>query len=278
MQILFLDDSARDRLIGLGGFAIDASQCREFSADLLAVKKRHGVPAEVELKWSPPRNHFLRTEFTGNRNDLCRDSVALLDAHKATVFVALHVTSECHGPKEHGWDQQRTRAWAFEEQLKYLSERFHRPYLEGLNDIGLIICDEYQRRGDEEEIIQSFSTVLNFGTQFENLDRLIANPLTTSSVNSPHVQVADLVTGIVVGGLVGSVYAIDQMPGLFRRFLLNPFEDENLVACSYTRAVTGYGIKVFPRSQDHLTSQLLEPFDSDHHVTREGIVDGLLDT
>ena len=274
MQILFLDDSARDGLIGMGGFALDAAQCRNFSLALRIVKKRHKVHTAVELKWSPPRDHFLRTEFAGKREDLNRDAISLLETHGATVFAAVHVTSECHGPKDYGWDHERTRAWAFEEQLKYLAERFQRPFLEGLDDIGLIICDEFHRRADEGEIIQNFSSILNSGTQFARLDRLVANPLTASSINSDHLQIADLVSGVVVGGLVGSSYAIDQMPGLFERFLLNPFTDETLVACTYTRAVTGYGIKVFPGSQADLTKELLEPYNSVHHVTMSGIVEG----
>lgn len=278
MQLLFLDDSSRDGLIGLGGFAIDVQHCRGLSLALRDVKKRYGVPELVELKWSPPRDHFLRTKFTGKREDLNRDAIALLEAHEATVFTAIHVTAECHGPKTHGWDQERTRAWAFEEQLKFLSERFQRPYLEERDDIGLIICDEYHRHAAEGEIIRSLSSILNFGTQFGKLDRLIANPLTTASINSDHVQIADLVAGVVTGGLAGSAYAVDQMPGLFERFLLNPFTDDNLAACTYTKAVTGYGIKVFPATQRGLTKDLLEPYNKDHHVTRSGIIESSFGT
>jgi hypothetical protein len=78
--MLFLDDSfvRRTRFLGYGGYCVSGDVVRELDSALREVKSKHTVPGNVELKWSPAKDHFLRTKFTGIRENLYRDVLLAL--------------------------------------------------------------------------------------------------------------------------------------------------------------------------------------------------------
>ena len=104
MQCLMLDDSfqLREMTLGLGGFIIDQDQIRALTISLNRLKRRFGIPPDVELKWSPTRDHFLNTSFKGKRNELYRAVLELLAVHDAQTMVTIHVLRDCHGMSKHG--------------------------------------------------------------------------------------------------------------------------------------------------------------------------------
>ena len=270
MHLLFLDDSHRrkDNLLGIGGYSIALDQAKALAKGLLGVKRKHGVPPDVEIKWSPPKNHWLKSHFAGKRAELYTDVLSLLGKHNATVFSVVHVLDECYGPVKHGWKKTRTLAWAARQQLKFVAERFHRPYLTRLDSAGFIVMDQFHSRTEEEEIIKTVSITLQFGSRFEKFERICLNPLTASSVNSPQIQVADVVAGVVVGALAGSAYAVDQFSELIPRFLFNP---PSTSVGTFSKAVSGYGLKVFPTSETSVGLNLLSRFDDEWWVSPDKI-------
>lgn len=266
MHLLFLDDSHRrkENLLGIGGYSIALDQAKELAKGLSEVRRKHGVPPDVEIKWSPPKNHWLKSHFAGKRAELYTDVLSLLGKHNATVFSVVHVLDECYGPVKHGWKENRTLAWAARQQLKFVAERFHRPYLTRLDSAGFIVMDQFHSRTEEEEIIKTVSITLQFGSRFEKFERICLNPLTASSVNSPQIQVADVVAGVVVGALAGSAYAVDQFSELIPRFLFNAPSSS---VGTFSKAVSGYGLKVFPTSETSVALNLLSRFDDEWCVS-----------
>lgn len=53
----------------------------------------------------------------------------------------------------HNWKLEKALRWAVREQLKYLSERFQKAYLEPEDEYGLIVSDSYASRRDEGSIL-----------------------------------------------------------------------------------------------------------------------------
>jgi hypothetical protein len=102
MKFLFLDDSYQKKsdYLGYGGFCIDGTNLRKMGDDIRALKKEFKIPESVEIKWSPPKKHFLRTRFKESRQDLYRAGVAILRSHDARIICAVHSLSECY-PRMH---------------------------------------------------------------------------------------------------------------------------------------------------------------------------------
>jgi len=151
MRFLFIDDSKqKDRknenkeYLGYGGFCIDAIKVKSLSADFYAIREKYNIPGNIELKWSPDKDHFLNKKFKGK---------LLLSKYNANILCAVHDINECHGMRLYNWGINKAILWATKEQFKYLVERFEKPYLEENNDIGLIIADHYSNRNQTKQIL-----------------------------------------------------------------------------------------------------------------------------
>ncbi len=273
MKVLYLDDSYRkeDRILGYGGYHIDAAAMRRIGDEVAALKKRYDVPLAVELKWAPPRDHFLRTRFKGRRHDLYRDALAILERNGARVLCAVHFLNECYGLTLHSWTVDRAIRWAAKNQLKFLAERFQRPCLASGDDCGLIIVDEFGSREGQDALIEGCSLHMIMGTESETLDRIGGLPLTISSKRSPHVQLADVVAGAIVAALAGSRYGVDLFEHVARSFLYNPHEGSLGFASMVSTAVIGYGLKVFPTGCRARVKPLFADLDKRYIVTEAGI-------
>ena len=77
MQIFFIDDSEQEYLrvldpfIGLGGIVIDESKISDCCADLADIRKRHSIPPDEEIKWSPRRNSWIYNNLVGDDRKTC---------------------------------------------------------------------------------------------------------------------------------------------------------------------------------------------------------------
>jgi hypothetical protein len=273
MKICFLDDSHRrqESLLGLGGFFIDDSVVRAIGDGLKEVKMAHGIPTAIEIKWSPNPRHYLRTHFRGHRPTLYRDVLGLLRIFQARVLAVVHLLSDCHGIRLYNWSEERILSWAAHQQLKFVAERFQRPGLTSTDEYGVIICDQHHSRSEEEEVLRTFDFTLSRGTEFIALDRILMNPLMAPSITSPHIQIADVIIGVIVGALAGSGYALELLDILVPQFLWNPHERAVTFCCTYTSGVIGYGLKVFPLASSHLAYSLLSPYNARYTITNEGL-------
>ena len=111
MRVLFLDDSYQreKKYLGYGGFWIEGTNIRSLTRDLRELKSKFDIPPDVNLKWSPEPDHYLRTEFTGKRHDLYQDAISLLDKYNARVICAVHDLGDCYGIRLYNWDFKRFR-------------------------------------------------------------------------------------------------------------------------------------------------------------------------
>lgn len=275
MRILFLDDSYQKAsgLLGYGGFCVEPHRIRALGQDVDELKRLAGIPPDVELKWSLPRDHFLRTEFAGNRQELYSRALDLLPSHGATALVALHYLKECYVFRDHGWSLERTAKWAIRQQLRFLAERFQNNCLHRSDDVGLIVCDEFGNRIDEDEVLQGFASDLLTGTQFADLAKIAMRPITAQSHHSSHVQIADLIVGIVTGAAGGNGYALELFPKIARllciRHSIRPY------AGLFSSAVLGYGLKVFPTECQDRVAPILRELDDRLVATERGILERL---
>lgn len=270
MKVLFLDDSFQSShsFQGYGGFCIDSKAIRPLSDDLSAVKKQYQIPWDTELKWSPSKGHYLNSTFKGKRQSLYSDALSLLRKYNARLICVIHHLSQCYGVTGHGWSEQEAKLWAAKEQMKYLAERFQRTFLESQDTEGIIISDNYASKRGEQALIRQATTDLTTGTFFQTLDRVSMMPLMADSRYCFPIQLADLLTGITVAFFAESKYAKELFPGILDLFAYNPHPGAISFGSTYTAAVLGVGIKLFPPEFKKKGKALLKWVDADYLVTK----------
>lgn len=160
-------------------------------------KRGFNIPEEVELKWSPDQKHFLRTKFRGKRQEVYEACIKLLCKHGASIICAVHNLNDCYGKKLYAWDMKQIILWATKSQLKFVAERFEKPYLSTSDDKGLMISDQYGDRKAESTSMEDISNALKSGTQFRQFARICMPPLMTHSEYCSPLQLADIVVGII---------------------------------------------------------------------------------
>jgi len=268
MKVLFLDDSfnAEKNYQGYGGFCIDADNIHQLSDEIQALKRRKRIPWDVELKWSPSRNHYLRNKYKGSRNDLYREALAILRQNKAQLFCAIHDLKQCYGVTEHGWNKNEARLWATKEQLKYLTERFQRTILKNQQMYGLIISDNYASRRGEKAIVKQATADIVRGTIFQKFDYVSLVPLMADSKYCFPIQLADLVTGITVAFFAKGKYGLELFPDIVDLFAYNPHQRSISFSSIYSESVIGVGIKLFPRELKREVKDLLDDLDKKYLV------------
>jgi hypothetical protein len=275
MRILFLDDSfdQANGYLAYGGVAVSGEKVRDIHDAINAVKSDHGVPLAVELKWSPPPNHFLRAKkLKGSRHDLYKDVLGVLSQFDARVLCAVHSLNDTYGVKLHGWSSEDASIWAAKQQLKFLAERFETNDLERYDDQGLIISDRYGSRAGEADLIRNFSFDMIMGTEYNQLKRIQLPPLMADSKHTNLIQAADLVTGIIVATLRDSQYGVQLFEDVARLFVFNPHHGSVAFASTFSFAVLRYGLKLFPTGFRPKGLAHFKPLDEKFVVTKEGIM------
>ena len=278
MRFLFIDDSRQKdqknknkEYVGYGGFCIDATKVKSLNADFYAIREKYNIPRNIELKWSPDKDHFLNKKFKGNREELFKKILLLLSKYDASILCAVHDINECHGIKLYNWKINQAILWATKEQFKYLVERFEKPYLEENDDIGLIIADHYSNRKEESNLLEQSKFYINHGTEFQKFNNIYLAPLTTSSKDSPFIQIADLIIGITVGSFANSIYALRLFNDISLLFLKNPHKGAIGFGSTISGSVLGFGLKLFPRSFVKRGMELFEQIDKKYIYTDKGI-------
>jgi hypothetical protein len=273
MKVLFLDDSfqRRPNYLGYGGFSIDESGVRVLIEDILALKSEFNIPRWVNLKWSPGPKHFLRTKFTGNRRELNRRVINLLDKNNTTVICAVHDLNSCYGIRLHNWDFERTRLWATKQQFKFIAERFETPCLSVSGDSGLIIADHYSDVEGENSLIREATVDFERGTGFREFQKICLPPLTATPSDFSPLQVADITVGVIVASLARSRYGLELFEDVAKLFLRDPHENAISFSSLLSAAVLGFGLKLFPPDFRTRGRELFEGLDRKYIYTDEGL-------
>ena len=235
MEIFFADDSGQrgyrggmGRLIAMGGLFLDEAQLRPLKDAVDALCREAGVPDGTELKWSPPRENWIRDNLKGpRRTELhCRAIRAARDLGGRVAVVV--------------WDTGRTTlngAGALRKVVDYLFERVTM-HLEDRGQRGLIVADRPSGGGrkDEDALLEDVVGTMESGTGYVKSTQVVLNLVTTPSHLSRHLQVADLIVGCTTSMIAGEG---QFAPPLFDE--MRPM----LIANAYGY-VGGTGLKLFP--------------------------------
>ena len=244
MKLLFLDDSSQagGNYLGYGGFCIDEASIRPLAFDLAKLKRKHGIPSNIELKFSPGQKHYLMTEFTGDLNKVRKEAAGLLHRYDASVICAVRsFTGEVH-PKDYRKEILRAST---EEQLNLILERFNM-HLSGSGQKGMVIMDEYADIKEGKKILEEAYESVTNGTEFMRLDRIAMVPVMTSSHHVPHMQLADIVIGSVVAALCNKRHGLELFKIIAKCFRYKPHKSDDC-RDSFWNVVNGAGLKLIGR-------------------------------
>lgn len=249
VHLLFLDESGRigqDGLFALGGVAVrdaDWSALRELWT---ATLEQHGWPREREVKW-----HGIRRGEVPPA--LADDVVDALSHGPVTCYVTLLDCAAGAAWPEYFGSPERTYGTA----LMFLSERFHH-LLAAEDDLGLVVADS-RHREDDLSLRRYFGALMEDGTPYMKLDRIVEGLFLGPSHLSVGLQCADLVVSITAAAERGNGQARGYLRRLLPRFATHPRTGE----------LEGVGLKRFPeavprpRAQTRLFPSSHEPLDGD---------------
>ena len=273
MKILFLDDSYQrnKKFLGYGGFCIDELQTKNLIQEILDLKDHFNIPHEVELKWSPPPEHYLNTKFKGLRKDVYKDAIKLLHKLNVKIICAVHDLNDCYGVKLYHWDFERIRLWATTQQFKYIAERFEIPILSNSTDYGLIIADHFSSIAGEKSLIREANATLKEGTAFREFQKLCLPPFTADPKDCSPLQLADIIVGVIVASLAHNHFGLDLFEDVAIQFLLDPHEDATSFASIMSTAVLGFGLTLFPSTFRHKGTEVFTELDKKYIYDTEGL-------
>jgi Protein of unknown function (DUF3800) len=235
MHILFLDESgspeAQKGLFGLGGVVVRDSDWRTLRQLWQDVLQAHNWPPDREIKW-----HGIRK---GEVPDALADAVfATLASAPITCYVTvmdLTAGPVAFPPAEYNYFRSPEDTYA--TALMFLAERFDH-FLQGSNDIGLIVVDS-RLREDDARLRRFFSDLTEEGTPYMKLNRIIEGLFLGPSHYSIGLQCADL----VVASTLAAERGVGQGSGYFKklrpRFAVHPA----------TQELAGVGLKRFPDAE-----------------------------
>ena len=230
MNILFIDDTEqlKKQYVGVGGVILRDDSINTLCTLFKRRKKLHGIPAEVEIKWSPPKSSWLGQNLIDeNRISAYSDILDLLRAFNAKVIVAVVQRDELkQSVIETKW-----------KCLEFVTERFQFFLQEHEDRNGIIIADFPGSGKEEKELLQNYYQLLEKGTHYVKPKNIVMNLLTTESHLNPALQLADLVVGITTG-----------MCTPRRDYALRYWDIvKRSLHCNQNGDVMGCGLKIFPK-------------------------------
>jgi hypothetical protein len=188
--------------------------------------KEAGFPLGEEFKWSPSRDHWMRTNLTDQRrHDFFFSILQFADLCYVEAIVAV---VDINGPLAKHVSSEHDLATFVLERIdsKLRDEDTH----------GIIIADRPGGdRPNENEFIDDWQAILQNGTDFYDLVNIALPPLCTDSTFSRLLQLADLIVSCTTQYLAGeNIYS----PPIFRK----------IRSLFYRRQdrFPGYGLKIWP--------------------------------
>jgi hypothetical protein len=227
-------------VVAIGGIFVEESALRPLSSKIDEIATKFCIPTGEEFKWSPRKGTWIHS----NLHDTAR-TACYMEVLNAAVEHKVRGIVIC-------WDTGRTTLKgekAFSKCVDYLFERIA-VHLEKKNTTAILVADRPGGGKDQEEqFLSDFVTRVQNGTEYVVPDRILLNVLTTSSNLVRHLQLADLVTGIVTAMVCGQYKYASP--------LFEPIK--SILIQNHLGTVGGTGLKLFP-------DQLLNIY---HHVLKE---------
>lgn len=230
MNILFIDDTEQlnKQYVGVGGVILRDDSLNNLCALFKSKKESYGIPAEAEIKWSPPKSSWLRQNLIDeNRISAYSDILDLVRSFNGKVIVAVVKRD----------DIKQSIIEAKWKCLEFVTERFQF-FLQAQEDRnGIIIADFPGSGREEKELLQNYHQLLEKGTHYVRPKNIVMNLLTTESHLNPALQLADLIVGITTGMCTP------------KRDYALPYWDivKHSLHCNQNGEVMGCGLKIFPK-------------------------------
>jgi hypothetical protein len=216
MRTVFADDSeltaqhiqrqGLHHLVAMAAVVFTGEGLTAYAQTMRAIRAELGVPDGCELKWSPPRDSWLKTRPGNEVRPALRRSMlrAARQAGARSVTVVYdRVDTE---PVE----QVRARV------LRYLFDKVSL-HLAGSGGTGLLIADEPGGGGEARRRWLAASRELaTAGTVFTRPDRIGLPMMTCPSDHLEHLQLADLVAGATTAAVAGNPHALELRGELAR--------------------------------------------------------------
>jgi hypothetical protein len=221
MHIFFIDDSSQGkptrpkmgRMVAIGGLVVASDHVHPLEAQIEVLCSDHGFPPNEVFKWSPGREHWMRTNLKHNaRRDFQIAVLKALAEHECkTVFVA----------EDAGCSPAESSSTTPEIDIVKLSIERVDWFLSQAQSHGVIICD--RPGGDhrtEESFLLSCLETLREGTGCLIPDRIMMSVLTCPFRLSRILQAADLITSCTLAYVAGeSNFAPALFPHLSPLFI-----------------------------------------------------------
>jgi len=227
VNILFIDDSEQSNYVGIGGVIFHDDELKNLSTLFKQKKASHGIPAEEEIKWSPPKNSWIAKNLHGDKKVLpYSDILGLVSLFRGRLIVAV-IRRDV---SKLSLTEAKWRC------IEFVTERFQF-YLQAHEDKkGLIIADLPASGREEKKLLKNYYQFLEKGTEYVKPSNIVMNLLMTESYLNPSLQLADLVVGITTRMCTPQRrYAVQYWDMIRRNFHRNQNGE-----------VMGCGLKVFP--------------------------------
>jgi hypothetical protein len=234
VDIFFADDSSQrghregmGQVIAIGGIFVEAGALRPLSAAIDRIAAEERIPAGTEIKWSPRKDSWIYHNLHGEDRRRCYSRFL-----EAALHHGVRAISVC-------WDTGRTTLEgkdAFAQCVRFLFERVV-TYLSVHERQAIVVSDRPSGGHREDtEFLQQFLDLVENGTQHVDPERVLLNVLTTPSHLVRHLQLADLVTGIMTAMVCGAYDYAEPLFPLVKPMLIKNRMDH----------IGGTGLKVFP--------------------------------
>jgi hypothetical protein len=236
MEMFFADESAQRTcrrggmgpVFGVGGVLVEESGIQPLAKALDDIAIEFGIPKGEELKWSPAKKSWIRENLTVERTNCYRQVLEAAANHRAKVIVVCDDTARTvHDPDA-----------AFQICLTYLIERLNMN-LEDRDSRALIVVDRPGGgKTEEDKFLSYFLRTVQEGAEYVLPNRLMLNVLTAPSDMVRHLQLADIITGVVTAMVAGNdTYAATLFPYIKPLFIMNR-----------AGGIAGTGLKIVPDS------------------------------
>ncbi len=239
MHLFFADDSSTTgkrehmkKLVAFGGVLIPMDKVKSHCDSLEEIIVQAGVPKSTEIKWSLPRDNWIRDNLKGEaRKKLYTDLLDCTVVHDGQAVVI--VWDVCRTSEDERSAFRRCVDFAFERVSVHLAKK---------NSQCLVIADRAGSHSDDDQFLADFIERVENGTEFVNSGQVLLNVLTTHSHLIRQLQIADIITAVSTSMVAGNIEYAEPVFQCIKPLLMQ----------NNGGTIGGTGLKVYPKELTNL--------------------------